>query len=174
MAATHSFIASYTVGSGGVATITFSSIPQTYTDLLLLLSLRNDSAGAVGRTVNLTVNSNTSNYSYKMIESTGSTTYNGTGTNSSSYPAAVSVGPSATSNIFSNSSVYITNYAGSKYKAFFSNDVMENSSATAVYNHLTSGLWGNTSAISSISMVNDNGSNFVQYSTAYLYGIKNS
>ena len=53
-----------------------------------------------------------------------------------------------------------------RFKAFFSNDVMENSSATAIYNHLTSGLWGNTSAISSISMVNDNGSNFVQYSTS--------
>jgi len=40
MAYTYSKIATYTVGSGGVATVSFLNIPQNYTDLILKASIR--------------------------------------------------------------------------------------------------------------------------------------
>ena len=40
MAVTHNLISTITVGSGGAASIDFTSIPQTYTDLLVKISLR--------------------------------------------------------------------------------------------------------------------------------------
>lgn len=173
MANTYISIGSTTVGSGGASSISFSSIPSTYTDLILFLSLRNDSAGAVGRTVNVTFNGSTSGYSYRMIEHTGTNIYTGSGTSASSLPLAVSIGPAATSNVFSNTFIYIPNYAGSKNKAVSSDDTMENDSSS-IYSHVVRGMWSNTNAITSINLVNDNASNFTQYSTAYLYGIKNS
>jgi len=48
MATTYTLISSVTVGSGGAATMTFSSIPQTYTDLLVRVSARNTSTSGSG------------------------------------------------------------------------------------------------------------------------------
>jgi hypothetical protein len=42
MAATYKLIETVTVGSGGAANIEFTSIPQTYTDLKLVISGKND------------------------------------------------------------------------------------------------------------------------------------
>ena len=42
MANTYTLIASNTVGSGGAASISFSSIPSTYTDLLVKISTRDN------------------------------------------------------------------------------------------------------------------------------------
>ena len=50
--------------------------------------------------------------------------------------------------------------------------VMENN-ATEAYQNLVAGLWSNTSAITSLTLAKSTG-NFVQYSSASLYGIKNS
>jgi len=62
MANTYKLISSVTVGSGGAATIGFTSIPATYTDLLLSYSGRIDQTGNV-RQVDISFNSNTSNFS---------------------------------------------------------------------------------------------------------------
>jgi hypothetical protein len=59
MATTYKLISSVTVGSGGATTMTFSSIPQTYTDLLLKISSRNTTGGADNHRV--TFNGNTTN-----------------------------------------------------------------------------------------------------------------
>jgi hypothetical protein len=82
-------------------------------------------------------------------------------------------GASSTSSTFSNGEFYIPNYAGSTNKSISMDLVMENN-ATAGYQSLTAGLWSNTSAITSIKLQSANGFNFVIYSTAYLYGVKNA
>ena len=56
MATTFTKIASVSVGSGGAATMSFTSIPSTYTDIVVKLSARGD-AGAISRSVYLTFNS---------------------------------------------------------------------------------------------------------------------
>ena len=45
MADTYTLISSVTVGAGGASSIDFTSIPATYTDLLVKFSLRTDFNG---------------------------------------------------------------------------------------------------------------------------------
>jgi hypothetical protein len=167
MANTFELIASSTVGSGGAANITFSSIPQTYTDLLVKYSVRFDNASPFANTV-LRFNGNTS--SYTMIRLYGD------GSGASSYSNTdifdVADGNTATSNTFNSAEFYITNYTTSNYKSTSGDAVMEQN-ATAGQQLLTAGLWSNTAAITSLSLGNT-GYNLLQYSAAYLYGIKNS
>lgn len=66
-------IATTTVGSGGTATVTFSSIPATYTHLQIRCLMRTDRAVAYTAT-NWRFNSDSSsNYSYHAITGDGAT-----------------------------------------------------------------------------------------------------
>ena len=83
-------------------------------------------------------------------------------------------GSTATSNTFGNSELYIPNYAGSTNKSS-SADAVAESNTTTVFAYLNAALWSSTAAITSITLTPDaGGANFVQYSTATLYGIKNT
>jgi hypothetical protein len=66
--------------------------------------------------------------------------------------------------------VYIPNYAGSAYKSI-SIDAVDENNASSAYSVLTAGLWSNTAAITSLRLTDNNGG-YLQYTTAYLYGIK--
>ena len=67
MADTYVLINSVTVGAGGASTIEFTSIPSTYTDLLLYCSVR-DSATSTGvQNLYITYNSNTSGYYDRVL-----------------------------------------------------------------------------------------------------------
>jgi hypothetical protein len=170
MANTYTLISSVTVGSGGAANITFSSIPSTYTDLLVKISTRSTSATVIGY-VNIRFNSDTgNNYSYKAVGGTGSITFNNNSAGGSSI-FTVTAGNSSTSNTFGNAEIYIPNYTSANYKSVSIDGVGENN-ATEAYTQLVVGIWSSTSAITSIQLSDIFGSaNFAQYSTAYLYGI---
>ena len=168
-------IASVTVGSGGVASITFSSIPADYTDLVVKYSLRstaNDSGGSTPIDVRLTFNGSSSGYSERMIYGTGSSAASAATSGSYINWAGTQTNNSQTASTFANNEMYIPNYAGSNNKSVSVDGVQENN-ATAAASRLTAILWGNTSAITSLTLAPDYG-NFAQYSTAVLYGIKNS
>jgi hypothetical protein len=166
MANTYELIASNTVGSGGVASISFTSIPATYTDLIVKLSTRTN-YGAVSAWNNIYYNSSTSGFTGRAMYGDGSSTVSFTAVN-----GPISVGDGATANTFSNSEVYIPNYLSSQYKSLSADGANENN-ATEAYVSLTAELWSNTAAITSIQIIPGVG-NLKQYSTAYLYGIKNS
>jgi hypothetical protein len=170
MATTFTKIASSTVGSGGAATIVFSSIPSTYTDLLLVVSARS-SAALFNADVFANINGNTTAQSWRLIQGNGATASSASSTADN---GRIGIMPAAsiTANTFSNIQSYYPNYAGSTQKSYSSDSVMENN-ATLSYNEFDAGLNTNTTAITSITVASGNG-NFVQYSTAYLYGIKNS
>ena len=73
-------IASITVGSGGASSVSFTSIPSTYTDLCLLSSARTNRSD-VSDPIKLNLNGDTgSNYPYKYLlgNSTGSSSGSGT------------------------------------------------------------------------------------------------
>ena len=57
--ATFTKIASATVGSGGASSIEFTSIPSTYTDLVIKLSMRSAFTSFNRHDLQLTFNSNT-------------------------------------------------------------------------------------------------------------------
>ncbi len=170
MANTYKTIASVTVGSGGASDIDFTSIPQTYTDLLLVCSTRLSASGI--EALDMRFNNDTgSNYSYRYIQGTGSGITGGAATATSFDEAMVTNGNSSTANTFSNSSLYIPSYRSSNYKSF-SLDTVEEENATAAYMRLEAGLWNSTAAITSIKIYGS--TSFAQYTTATLYGINNS
>jgi hypothetical protein len=162
---TFELISSNTVGVGGTSSIVFSSIPQTYTDLLVKLSLRGSYAD-VYSSVFISFNGSTANFSTKYIQGNGSTVTSSTDTTF----IYQGIGSTSGANIFSNAEVYIPNYTLSSNKSFSVDGVAETNSSTR-YSNLTGGLWANTAAITSITFT---GTTIQQHSTAYLYGIKNS
>jgi hypothetical protein len=170
MANTFQLIASATVGSTAVATIDFTSIPSTYTDLCLKLSARLDDPGTYFY-IYIGFNGTTYNTATKYIQGAGSGTPN-SGTDSTGYVGIVD-SAGATANTFSNNEIYIPNYAGSTNKSISVDGTME-TNATASYMHLVSGLWSNTAAINQVTLKTAGANKFLQYTTAYLYGIKNS
>ena len=173
MANTYTLISSVAVGSGGAANITFSSIPSTYTNLLIKLSSRSAAAVNLGY-INIRFNSDTgNNYAYKAVGGTGSSLFNNDATSTSSI-FTITSGANTTANTFGNAEIYIANYAGSNYKSVSIDGVSENN-ASEGYSQLVAGLWSSASAITSIQLSDIfNAANLLQYSTAYLYGISNA
>jgi hypothetical protein len=86
-------------------------------------------------------------------------------------------GASSTSNTFGNTEFYIPNYTGSQNKSLSVDGVTENNTSSTYMLSLSSSIWADTSAITSITLyaVNVGSANkFVEHTTATLYGIKNS
>ena len=165
-------IETVTVPSGGAAEIEFTNIPATFTDLIVKASLRTDNASTLDA-VGVSFNSNTSNYYYNRIRGNGTNVTASSDGPLSSVDLGYATGDTATASTFGNLEFYIPNYAGSTYKSFSSDGVSENN-ATEAYTGLWAGLWSNTSAITSIKLVPQTGTEFNEHSTATLYGIKNS
>jgi hypothetical protein len=164
-------IASNTVGSGGVSSVTFSSIPQTYAHLIIKASVRTSNTG-VNDALAIRLNNSTSNYTSRDL------TYDGGGlasyTNLFNAGYVINTeGGGNTANTFSNQEIYIPNYAGSTHKTYSSDSVVENF-ATDARVEMMATVWADTSAITSIVINIFTGSTIVQNSTFTLYGIKNS
>ena len=168
MATTFVKIATVTVGAGGASTMSFSSIPSTYTDLQLLISARGSNTNYWAA---LSLNGSSANFTLKNAQGTGSNAYsNADTTNALSFHQDSSA---MTANTFASTSFYIPNYTSSNYKSI-SNETVQETNATEAYAELTAMLWSNTAAINSITLTSGGGGNFVQYSTATLYGISKS
>lgn len=170
MANTFKKIASVTVGAGGAASMDFTSIPATYTDLCIKLSGRSARAGQQADNLFITFNSTTTGYTTRSLNG------NGTSATSASYSsryAANSVDAAgSTANTFSSHEIYIPNYTSANNKSYSADSVSENN-ATAAQSDLYAGLWSNTAAITAISLLPEV-STWVQYTTATLYGISKS
>ena len=171
MATTYELITNYTVGSGGTSLISLNPISSAYTDLLLKISIRGTNSSVNG-SVSLGFNgtSTTSNWNVVFIEGSGTSVSGGSGTSGVvGYPPAAN----ATASTFGSVDIYIPNYLSSSLnKTLISDSVGENNGTTA-YSNLVTNTWNVTNAITSIEITNGVG-NIAQYSTAYLYGIKNS
>jgi hypothetical protein len=170
MADTFKKIASVTVGAGGAATMDFTSIPATYTDLVIKLSGRSARSAQQADNLFITFNSTTSGYTMRALSGNGaaasSISY------SSRYASFAVDAAGSTANTFSNHEIYIPNYTSANYKSYSADSVSENN-ATAAQSDLVAGLWSNTAAITSISLLPEV-STWVQYTTATLYGISKS
>lgn len=168
MANTLNLIATKTVGSGGAATIIFSAIPQTFTDLILFASTRTTDSN---QTQSLYYNGDLTagNYNrgqYGLEYGSGSAySYNiaDAGGNGMATPTGY------TALVFASSKFYIPNYSLSgQTKTNFVYGQTENQ-AQANYGSFSANRWTGTAAINEIRL--QSSGNFVQYSTASLYGI---
>lgn len=178
MAKTHDLISSVTVGSGGAATISFTSIPQTYTDLILELSSRGESS--VNRIeVYVKINNNTSSiYSSRRIQGYDSNSVLSAQSTevapTSNGSFGRSNGNTSTANTFGSLKLYIPNYTSSNNKSMSVDWVQENNSSTDWSVGFSAASWASSSAITELVFSAESGLDFAQHSTAYLYGIKNS
>jgi hypothetical protein len=169
MANTYTLIASNTLSSSA-ATVTFSSIPGTYTDLVLRISTRVDFA-TLDSNVLIRFNGDTaSNYSTTWLYGNGANAFSGRLGTTRIIGASMTEGTSATSNTFAIAEIYIPSYTASQHKQIGMDSATENNATTA-YRAVDAALWRSTAAITSIEL---DGSNFVSGSSFFLYGIKNS
>jgi hypothetical protein len=172
MPSTYTLISSNVLTSSA-ASVTFSAIPSTYTDLVIRASIRSDQ-GSINTDVLVSYNAiGGTSYSRTWLQGDGATATSGRTANTSSTNVLNSaVGNGATSNTFSNWELYIPSYTASQNKPYNAFAVGE-TNATTAYIVNVAGLFRNTSAISSI-LFEPGGGNFVSGSSFYLYGIKNS
>ena len=169
--ATYTLIESQVLGST-TASVTFSAIDQTFTDLVLKYSPRGSAAYAASNLI-MKFNGSTSGYSDRLL-------YTNNGTSALSYQQSAQAQSdlqylnqaTSTANTFSNNEIYIPNYTSANYKSFSSETAAEDN-ATAAILGVDAGLWSNAAAITSIYLAPNTGS-FVQYSSFYLYGISNT
>lgn len=171
MPLTYQAIASITVGAAGANNLTFSSIPQTFTDLVVKISGRT-LAGGVADALGMYINGVQSNRVRISLTGNGA----GASSDTSTYrDIGASNAQGTTTNTFSNAEVYLPNYRSSTaYKSFSVDSVYENNATTAGVTFIA-GLWSSTAPITSLMFDSASaGVNFVQYSTFTLYGIKNS
>jgi hypothetical protein len=154
--------------SSNTVSITFSSIPQTYTDLVVLFSLRLSQSNDY---IRLELNGSPTSISSRSLQGNGtSATSYSTGANL--YNGGV-VPSNHTASTFSNGTLYLPNYTSSANKSFSIDTVSENN-ATSALSDIHAGLRSNTEAITSLTIsAPDIFMNFLaQYSSATLYGIK--
>lgn len=175
MANTYTLISS-NVLSSSAASVTFSSIPSTYTDLVLKLSARDDGA-APNDNAYITFNNNSNSvYSSTFIYRNAATSKGSliqSATTADDYNYVNSNG--ATSNTFSNNEIYIPNYAGSNNKPWMGFNVAENNSSTTGGRITLNGKLAQiTSAINQITLFQFGSQVWLSGSSFYLYGIKNS
>lgn len=159
------------------ASVTFSDIPGTYTDLIVVTSARTDRSAGSGYVdiVGVKFNGNTSNYSHRVLNgdssfAQSSTVASGTYTFGWLLYATAS---SSTASTFASSEAYIPNYAGTTNKSYSTTFAVEHNSATQnqAFVGAIAGLWANTAAITSMELIPGFGTNFKSGSSFFLYGI---
>lgn len=156
-----------TVGSGGASNIEFTNIPQTYTDLVVRISARTNGTSTYGDAILVQFNGATTNLSSRRLYGTGAGANSLSGTTAFAGQASSA---NQTANTFGNSELYIPNYTSSNNKSSTSDGVSENNAADAI-TQFSANLWSSTAAITSLKLLPEVGTQFVQYSTATLYGI---
>ena len=165
-------IATTTVGSGGSSTITFSSIPSTFTHLQIRAFMKQAGTPTDIEYLIATFNSSSTGYSYHNLRGDGSSVVaNGAGSQTNA-PIGVT-SPSSNSsyaNMFGVAIIDILDYANTnKYKTVRTLGGMDGNGSGNI--NLNSDSWQNTAAINRIDLTSQS-FNFVQYSHFALYGIK--
>jgi hypothetical protein len=162
MAITYDPLATITLGSAATS-INFTSIPNTYTDLRVVLTLKS----ASGVNVHLRFNSDSgSNYSRTYLYGRGSSAASARGT-SQVFSIISDDGVGTTPHLYT---LDVFSYAGSTFKTWLSTASEDNNGSGSVANYV--GLWRSTSAITEINFITNSANTFDAGCTATLYGIK--
>jgi hypothetical protein len=160
-------IATTTVGSGGSATITFSSIPSTYKHLQIRGIARDASSNGEWK-IEFNSDTTTTNYRRHGVYGDGSSAYAFGVNNNTVAPVSYS---GQTTSVFGGYVTDILDYANTNknktVRTLGGYDV-NGSGQLGLY----SNLWNNTAAITSISLKIVGGSNFAQYTQFALYGVR--
>jgi hypothetical protein len=170
-------IATTTVGAGGSATVTFSSIPATYTHLQLRILSKTTDTAFVEDNTNLYFNSDTTytNYRGHWLRGDG-TTVTASSIQASGYQVYYGVMPASNASqtsMFAATIIDILDYANTnKYKTVRIINGNDNNNTSLGFIGLYSNVWMSSSAITSITFTVPGGTNYAQNSRFALYGIK--
>lgn len=173
MPGSYESIASVDVGAGGASSITFSSIPSTYTHLQIRVMAKCDASGNDGLAEHaaLSFNADTTLSNYNRHQLRGDASSAVSNYSASAAPTACYVPSAGLTSIFGTGIVDILDYANtSKYKTIRTLTGSNNNGVAAEFVGITSGLWQNTNAITSIT-IKPGSYNFTQYSSFALYGV---
>lgn len=163
MASTYTPIATFTA-SGTISNYTFSSIPSTYTDLVLVTSLVMTAGTPETR---IQFNSDTaSNYSYTIMYGSGSAA----GSTRASSTAGIDISYYGVPSTTAGSAVQITNIQNYANTTTYKTSLTRANNASFGTDAIV-GLWRSTAAISSLTVL-PTSSSFASGSTFTLYGIK--
>jgi hypothetical protein len=168
--ASYESIATNTVSTNGITSVTFNSIPSTFTHLQLRCISKSPNGGPA---LVIQYNGDTTvNYKSHYLEGSGTSAYSGVGgTNTYGYIGYPTPGP-ANSSMFAATVVDILDYANTnKYKTTKSLTGYDTNNTVNGYVDVFSNLWMSTSAITSITLSIQN-EPFVINSQFALYGIK--
>lgn len=170
-------IATQTVGAGGASSVTFSAIPQIYKHLQIRYVARDTASGYINNLSGyFNTDSTYTNYYWHFLEGVGTTGgYSSGGVQVSALPLSFGLEASASvgSNTFGAGVVDILDYTNTnKYKVLRTLTGLENNVTGDTSARLGSGLWKNTSAITSITLNPQPTGNFVQNTSFALYGIQ--
>ena len=171
MANTYQLIASNTLSSSA-ASVTFSAIPNTFTDLVLKVSSRNNDTGTSEGFLTQFNNDTSTNYSWRALLVGGGSPVSQGSANQTKIENR-QAGNGATASTFSSMEIYIPSYTASQNKPVSSFYAIE-TNVTDAYIGVEAALWRNTSAINTIKLFNNGSIVFVSGSSFFLYGIKNS
>jgi hypothetical protein len=163
-------IATQTVGATAVSSITFSSIPSTYTHLQIrIISRLSGTGGARSNTIRFNSDTGT-NYRSHFLVGNGSSVSSFDGGATTRLFNEVGANADNAANIFGSVIVDILDYRNTnKYKVTRTLGGLDTNGGVEL--GFVSGLWLNTSAISTIDIIPETG-NYTQYSSFALYGIK--
>ena len=165
-------LATATVDGSAPTSVTFTDIPQGYTDLKLIVSARSTRSG-VDRSNDIFVRLNgiSSGYILKCLGDSpprSTTSSSDTGMGRIQAPA-----DDATAGIFGNAEITVHNYSGNRYK-IMSADSAQEDSATYAAKWFVSSQVPTTAPITSVTFIADQSATLQQYSTFTIYGIKNA
>lgn len=159
--------------SGSSSTMDFTGFPSSYTDLIIKVNVRSQrSSGPIQDGLLIKFNSlGGSNYSYWMMYSDSGSAQGDLSNPTSSIFGGYIPSALATSNVYSNGEVYISDYADTTHNKTVKTNVVSENDGVQAYMSFVAGEFLNTSAITTISLVTGSGSNWVAGSTATLYGV---
>ena len=165
-------IATTTVGAGGSATVTFSSIPSTYKHLQIRCTTQENASGVAYDNLVARFNGDSSsNYSRHWVVGDGSSPSAFALANTTFAVCGFGVRNAAGASVFGPNVIDILDYADTN-----KNKTVRALAGTDWNGGGTVGLlsagWFSTSAITSIVLSLDSSLNFTQYSSFALYGIK--
>lgn len=170
MPSTYTLISSNVLTSSA-ASVTFSAIPSTYTDLVVRFSARLDVAN-VATSTEINTNITGSVYSSTRLRGTGSAAQSNRATAATLWSNDTVNANTSTANTFSSNEIYIPNYTSANYKPISYIAVQEDNNASA-YIHCMAHLISSSTAMTSLTIARA-GQNFLTGSSFYLYGIKSS
>ena len=175
MATTYTLIDSEVLSSTATS-VALSSIPSTYTDLVVRISARSTNSGNISNYIEMTYNNSTGTYSATTVEGeVASLPYSNRSSSASKnfYAGNVS-GSTSTASTFGSTEIYIPSYTVSQNRPSGHFSVSESNDTNGPTIMGVAGLRSNTTAVSSIEFTLSGGATFAIGSSFYLYGISNA